>query len=58
MVSPADIGANVEEEEEKKKKERPIKIILMSIVSGILISSVNKGVLLLKRLKKRGNYKQ
>ena len=54
MVLPVDFNTGLEEEEEKEKKN-PMGIILISIVSGVLISAfINGGVLLMARLKRRG----
>ncbi|XP_047948646.1 G-type lectin S-receptor-like serine/threonine-protein kinase At4g27290 isoform X2 [Salvia hispanica] len=52
-VSELDFNTGLEEEEEKEKKN-PMGIILISIVSGVLISAfINGGVLLMARLKRR-----
>ncbi|KAL1567082.1 G-type lectin S-receptor-like serine/threonine-protein kinase0 [Salvia divinorum] len=54
-VSELDLSISLEDEKENK---RPIKLILISIVSGVLISAlINGGVLLLARLKRQAKRK-
>lgn len=53
MVLLVDSSTNLEEDEEKKN---PVKLVLISITSGVLVSAfINGGIHLIARRKRRGN---